>query len=97
MTREDEDKLVVLWGDRVPVEEIARSLGYSVSYIKSYVSRHREKFPYRRRAISANVRELWMCRLLARRCTKMYVAKRLGVSHDTINRWLRMYESEESK
>lgn len=95
MTREDEEEFSLLWGDRVPIEEIAHRLGYSVNYMRSYASRHRDTFPYRRRPINTNVRELWVCRLLAHRCTKAYVEKRLDVSRDTINRWIRMYEDEE--
>lgn len=94
MTRDDELEFQQMWKDRVPIAEIARKLGYTKSYLLSHASNNRDKFPRRVRTITKNKKELWICRIKAKRCTQSEAAKKLGVSQQTVKKWLEEYDDE---
>lgn len=89
MTDDEFATLKELYAGSMPLEEIARRMGYSKSTIQYFIAEHRDMFPHRKKRIPPRVRDMWVARIKAGRVTQLQAAKALGVSPVTVSRWVR--------
>lgn len=89
MSPEVEDEFRSLWAKGVPMERIAKLLGYSLNYLNEYVTKRRDLFPHRHKQFSRETRNAMGCVVRDGRATAERVAKVLGVNTETVRRWAR--------
>ena len=90
MTAAELDELERLWREGVVAKQIAHRMGYSVSGILDAARHHRDRCPARHVHTQPDVRDVWVARHLAGRCTQKQAAEALGVSLSTVKHWVHL-------
>ena len=89
MTEEELAEVERLWKEGATINEIAYQVSYSAGWVYDVIRRNRERFPYRIGRQAYLDRELWLARIRGGRATEKQAAEAIGVTTQTIYRWLR--------
>ena len=90
MTEETVSDLVRMWMDGTRVSVIAERLGYSELTIMSYVSKHRDMFPYRRHRVDEEEMARHVSMIIEGRSSVREAAAGMKVCRETVRRRLRL-------
>lgn len=93
MTDDELDRMELLWLRRVPIKDIADTLGYSRATIAVVARNDRKRFPYRRNRVDDGRLAIWLERIRAKRATLDDAAHALGIHRETVRRRLHEWEA----
>lgn len=88
MTDKDLRRMRRMYRNGLTAKEIAERLGYSVSNINYVIQNNRDKFPYRNRHTSDEVRRECASLVLDDDMPMKAVARKLGVNINTVRKYV---------
>lgn len=88
LTPEQLDTMEQMWADGISASHIADALGVTAQQVYTTAMCNRDRFPYRKRPSSQELRDEWADRIVEGKATYKQAVEELGVGISTVRRWV---------